>query len=154
MHCIYCENEFDVNSLTEEHVVPASLGGPKFLVLKNAACEECNTKKMNKLDSFLADNFPPTKMARAELDIRSPHSGEKPSFSMIGNDPVIGKVDFNFEKPLPSDGSYFKAKKHIKKDGDKLFCTASTMEEGLKHLSKKMKRRITINDIDDSASIS
>jgi hypothetical protein len=95
--CIYCLNSFDISNLTEEHAIPLSLGGR--IKLGAAACKTCNSQRSQQLDNFLSDLFPPTSLARTDLNLRS-YSNAAPKTPVIANDPEIG----DFELEMPPEG--------------------------------------------------
>lgn len=46
--CQYCEKKLSIKSLTIDHVVPKSKGGPTTWLNVVSACHSCNNKKGNK----------------------------------------------------------------------------------------------------------
>jgi hypothetical protein len=148
MNCIYCLKDFAPQDLTDEHVIPLALGG--LLVLKKAACSNCNSKVVNKCDAFLNNIFPPTLMARSELDLRG-HSGKQPQIELSGMDPVLGKVDMIMRK-VPK-GAKIIAKSGLKKKGKDFVCIAATERQCLQMLSKAVGRDIKLSEIGDKGLI-
>src|SRR5579864_3595804 len=90
--CIYCLADLPPGLLTAEHVIPLALGGK--IKLGQGACKECNSQRSQKADNFLSDLFPPTSLARTDLNLRS-YSNTEPKTTIIGTDPNIG--DFELE---------------------------------------------------------
>src|SRR5215469_6094722 len=88
--CIYCLNDFEISKLTNEHVIPLALGGR--IKLGSAACETCNSRRSQQLDNFLSDLFPPTALARTDLDLRS-YSKIEPKIPIVATDPEIGDFE-------------------------------------------------------------
>lgn len=46
--CFYCQREFSINELTQEHLLSAVHGGPNRIENKVLACQPCNQKAGNK----------------------------------------------------------------------------------------------------------
>jgi len=129
---IYCLERYTPESLSDEHVIPKALGGP--LVLSKAACHSCNSGIANQWDGFLANTFPPTVMARAELDIRG-HSGKQPEMGLKGIDPELGEVDFSLK--AGPEGARITAKPDVKKVGEDLIAIALTEDQLVRMLMRK-----------------
>ncbi len=74
MTCIYC---FSTGPFTDEHVVPAGLGGDdKDWLLKAAVCGDCNTKTFSPLEAKVM-RASPLAMARLFFQTRSRNRGAR-----------------------------------------------------------------------------
>lgn len=76
--CQYCGTKLPSKQLTLDHVVPASLLGPKSWTNVVSACRGCNQKKANKTPNeanmpLLREPKMPTWLPALELEIRPDH---------------------------------------------------------------------------------
>jgi hypothetical protein len=136
---------FPIDSLTDEHVVPLSLGGTDKLLLRDAACRDCNSNKLNRWDVFLADKLTPTSMARAELDLRG-HSGTQPRMEVTGLDPALGDIPMIMQRG--EHGTEIVPKVSPLGQGGRLWVTpATSMDEAIKMIGRFRKRPIGREEI-------
>jgi hypothetical protein len=143
--CIYCLSSFDLSKLTDEHVIPLSLGGR--IKLGAAACKTCNSQRSQQLDNFLSDLFPPTSLARTDLNLRS-YSNASPKTPVVANDPEIG----DFELEMRPDGQLGFPPKIHRKDNT-LIATGPNAEIALKTLARQMKRKLTSDEVTRTGQI-
>jgi hypothetical protein len=143
--CIYCLNDFEISELTDEHVIPLALGGR--IKIGSAACEGCNSQRSQPLDNFLSDLFPPTALARTDLDLRS-YSKREPKTPIIATDPVIGDYELEMR---PRDQIGFPPT--VQRKEDTLIAIGPNAEIALKSLSRQMKRKLTPDDVTRSGKI-
>ena len=149
--CINCLKNFSIEELTTEHVIASSLGG--CLELEVATCEVCNNQKINKFDSFLANDFPPTVMARTDLKITSTyrkHSSPKTTIEI--HDKRLGIIEAELNTPDALNKINFK--KSVKKIGNDLYAWGQDFESALASLSKARKKKILPAEIDETGIIS
>ncbi len=148
MMCIYCLHDFSEVHLYDEHMIPRSLGGPRQVVLRKAACLPCNSRVVNQWDSFLANIFSPTSMARAELGLKS-YSGKVPEMEVVGMDPTVGPVRMRMSKG--PHGTKIVAKLHpIRGTGGRIWRTpAHDLESAIRMVEKKTGRKITPEVIEE-----
>jgi hypothetical protein len=137
--CIYCLDEFPAGALTDEHVIPLALGGR--IKLGQGACKKCNSQRSQKLDNFLSDSFPPTSLARTDLNLRS-YSNAEPKTPIIATDPNIG----DFELEMKPNG-VIAVRPVVRRQGNALIALGSDVNLAIATLSRKMKRKATPEQI-------
>src|SRR5262249_52260552 len=98
------------------------------------ACGRCNNTVVEPLDDFMATRFPPTSLARAELDLRS-YSKVPPTTVLVGFDEEIGSFDVVL---TARHGATVKSS--IKKRNNSFYIVASSEEEGLRLAAKWMTK--------------
>ena len=74
--CLYCGEQFSVEKLTRDHIVPRSRGGKESWTNQVAACRRCNQRKGNRTPEessmpLLAIPFKPNKMEYLALANRN-----------------------------------------------------------------------------------
>jgi 5-methylcytosine-specific restriction endonuclease McrA len=85
--CQYCGNKFHPKDLTEEHVIPASRGGPSYWTNCVAACKTCNSRK----GDMTPEEAGMTLLVRPEMKLMHPREPNKwtqpyvPAWSPIFN---------------------------------------------------------------------
>ena len=132
--CIICKKDFDkVVKPSKEHIIPEAFGN-KSLVTWNV-CVECNKKLGNKVDVHLTD-FIISKFIRKEMLDKD---------LQIFPDTMLDDKGDRYR--IREDGAKVISKvTDIDKEEGKISVSASTIEEGLKVASKKMKKVFNLSD--------
>jgi len=148
--CVNCINDFELENLTNEHIIPSSLGG--CLILKKATCNECNNNFLNNFDDFLANKFPPTTLARTDLNIKSSYrKNNMPTTPLIIHDKRLGIIEGVLSNPVEDNGIAFK--KQVKKIGNNLYAYGKDYNSALRALSSARGKTIFPNEIDETGFI-
>jgi hypothetical protein len=130
--CLFCKSK-DGPFLSEEHIIPESLGSNKLILPKGVVCDECNNGVLAELDNALC-NFDPFLFYRTYLGIKN-KDGEVPvaKFNTINMENPTGRhvkielpkmTNKHFEKTSSGAKIHWKGKKRMTIKNQKIIARA------------------------------
>ncbi len=131
--CIFCgkrEYEFEAdNSWTDEHIIPEALGN-QSLIIKDV-CKFCNSNLGTYVDKYITDNMI-IQMLRLQYGLKG-QSNSLPNPFYEGRDEYNNRVrvDNNFQPHVVP---------HLNVDGNHITGVASSSEEAVQIVRKKLER--------------
>lgn len=129
--CIICRKNKDNKHFNIEHIIPESIGNKKLTI--NAVCEECNSRLGTKVDPAITNNFL-SELARYTDQIKG-KSGSIPFPFKNGTTEDGRKIQSNSNGEIS-----FTPKVEHDEENNKIRVSASSTDEAIKIIKKKMKR--------------
>lgn len=132
-HCIFCgksEYEFEADiTWTDEHIIPEALGN-QSLIIKDV-CKVCNSNLGTYVDKYITDNMI-IQMLRLQYGLKGQsNSLPNPFYEGRDEDNNRVRVDSNFQPHVVP---------HLNIDGNHITGVASSSEEAVQIVRKKLER--------------